>query len=221
MTSIDSIGLDAADVLGEFVTTKFIPLSYIKEHLKGIFWKKNAKKHDIGSLRQSIEKYGFLDFPKWDINLNDGAGGIVTGNGRTNTLIGLLIELSASGEEPPRGIPISRDSGEWCVPVNFGVDAPSESIAQAYAIDHNNLTMMGGDFSLSDIKRMWDNDYTSLLTEISNQGVLPVTVDADDIATLLAGEAAKPPPEDFDEYGDDIKTDHQCPSCGYQWSGGK
>lgn len=27
------------------------------------------------------------------------------------------------------------------------------------------------------------------------------------------------PPEDFSEYGDDISTDHQCPKCGYEWSG--
>jgi hypothetical protein len=27
-------------------------------------------------------------------------------------------------------------------------------------------------------------------------------------------------PEDFREYGDDIATDHECPRCGYTWSGG-
>lgn len=23
--------------------------------------------------------------------------------------------------------------------------------------------------------------------------------------------------EDFQEYGDDIKTEHKCPKCGYEW----
>lgn len=27
------------------------------------------------------------------------------------------------------------------------------------------------------------------------------------------------PPDDFREYGEDIATEHQCPSCGYRWSG--
>lgn len=27
------------------------------------------------------------------------------------------------------------------------------------------------------------------------------------------------PPKDFEEFDENIKTDHQCPSCHYQWSG--
>lgn len=27
------------------------------------------------------------------------------------------------------------------------------------------------------------------------------------------------PPEDFPEYGSDIETEHECPKCGYVWSG--
>lgn len=27
------------------------------------------------------------------------------------------------------------------------------------------------------------------------------------------------PPEDFPEFGEDIKTEHKCPKCGYAWSG--
>jgi ParB-like chromosome segregation protein Spo0J len=26
-------------------------------------------------------------------------------------------------------------------------------------------------------------------------------------------------PEDFEEFDDDIATEHQCPKCGYEWSG--
>jgi hypothetical protein len=29
------------------------------------------------------------------------------------------------------------------------------------------------------------------------------------------------PPEIFQEYGEDIETEHTCPKCGYQWSGGE
>ena len=27
-------------------------------------------------------------------------------------------------------------------------------------------------------------------------------------------------PDDFEEFGDDMETEHQCPSCGYRFSGG-
>lgn len=30
---------------------------------------------------------------------------------------------------------------------------------------------------------------------------------------------AKAAPEDFPEFGDDIPVEHECPSCGYRWSG--
>jgi len=29
------------------------------------------------------------------------------------------------------------------------------------------------------------------------------------------------PPEDFKDYDEDIETDHECPKCGYKFSGGK
>ena len=31
--------------------------------------------------------------------------------------------------------------------------------------------------------------------------------------------AGEQPPEEFREFGEDIKTDYSCPKCGYKWSG--
>jgi hypothetical protein len=59
-----------------------------------------------------------------------------------------------------------------------------------------------------------------------------VQTDSDALASMLAdlaensrstlaatrGDDAKPP-DDFGEYGEDIGTQHQCPKCGYRWSG--
>jgi hypothetical protein len=47
-----------------------------------------------------------------------------------------------------------------------------------------------------------------------------------DMLTELAKEAGvislqKDSPEDFPEVNENIATEHQCPKCGYQWSGGK
>lgn len=41
-----------------------------------------------------------------------------------------------------------------------------------------------------------------------------------DLEAALAVEAPQAP-EDFAEFDEEIKTDHKCPKCGYEWSGGK
>lgn len=46
----------------------------------------------------------------------------------------------------------------------------------------------------------------------------------DELANLLGANSGSPAaepeaPEDFAEFGDDIATEHQCPKCGYKWSG--
>ena len=39
-----------------------------------------------------------------------------------------------------------------------------------------------------------------------------------EIDEILAGLKVEPPGE-FKEYGNDIKTDYECPKCHYKWSG--
>ena len=34
-------------------------------------------------------------------------------------------------------------------------------------------------------------------------------------------EEEEEPPTDFSEYNESIDTEHECPKCGYKWSGGK
>ena len=42
----------------------------------------------------------------------------------------------------------------------------------------------------------------------------------DDLRALLTDEGEEDLDlDDFPEYGEDIETEHQCPSCGYTWSG--
>jgi hypothetical protein len=38
----------------------------------------------------------------------------------------------------------------------------------------------------------------------------------EELATFSASDRA---PEEFAEVGEDIQTEHQCPKCGYVWSG--
>jgi hypothetical protein len=160
---------------------EYIPLG------KATLFEDNAKLHDIGSLVTSVRRYGFRDAVIYD----EALGAIVAGNGR----IEALAMMKQGGEEAPRGIKV--EDGEWLVPVQFGVNALSVVEAKAFALDHNNITMLGGDFSPWDVAQMWDSDgYMALLGELAEADVLPISVTGEDIDALLAGFGAEEAGED-------------------------
>ncbi len=147
-----------------------------------MLWDANPKTHDIGSLCESIVRYGFVDPPKFDAQL----GAFVYGNGRTIA----LRMMRDQGNEPPRGI-LHDDDGHWYIPVKFGVDQASRDVARALAVDHNNLTL-GGEFPVWDVAKMWDESYPDLLRLLAEAEALPVSVDGDDLDALLAEIPQRP-----------------------------
>jgi hypothetical protein len=184
----------------------------------GLLWSENPKLHDIGSVISSIQKHGLQELPKFDSQI-----GIKAGNGRVECLA--LMERDGS-YELPRGLARNQETGEWAMPLLMGTDAKSRELAESYAIDSNNLTMAGGNFTPFDVAKMWDNvKYSELLTRLANDAdEHPVTVDGDILDSLLATMAAEmagpDAPEDFGEYDDEtIATEYRCPKCSYEWSG--
>jgi DNA modification methylase len=109
----------------------------------------------------------------------------VEGNGRAEA----LAALKETGEPPPRGVAVDG-SGTWLVPVLIGVDADTESEAAAYAIDHNALTVLGGNFGQDWAERLYDLD--ELLPVLTDLDLPPVSIDGDDLDALLDRE---PEPE--------------------------
>ena len=131
----------------------------------------------------SIDKYGYVDPAKFDPSLNGGTGGLVYGNGRSQCV--QMLRDDPDKNVVPRGVCTDAD-GNWYLPVLFGVDAESEAVAQALAIDHNNLTMAGGDFDLWEMAKMWEQrDYATLLESLQAQDAVPITMDHDDVAAFL------------------------------------
>lgn len=151
---------------------------------EAVQWDANPKQHDIGAQFESITRYGFKDPPKFEPELNGGNGGIVEGNGRLEALRWMIDQAYT----PPAGIAVLPD-GDWAVPMLFGVDAASKEAAEAYGLDHNNLTLMGGDgITALDIARMYDiEQYTAVVKRITETDVAlqPVSVDGDDLDSLL------------------------------------
>lgn len=156
----------------EQLTLRYIPLS------QATLWDVNPKKHDIGAIAQSIAKHGFKDPAKFEPAMNNGQGGLVEGNGRAEA----LGWMQAQGQEIPRGIAVDPGSGEWHMPVVFGVDADSQDQAEAYAIDHNNLVMGGGDFTAVDMMGLWEEgEYTNILRTLAQANMMPISVGGDDL----------------------------------------
>jgi hypothetical protein len=53
----------------------------------------------------------------------------------------------------------------------------------------------------------------------SERGLAGTGYDGDDLDGLIMKLRGKGPPEEFRPYGDDIKTEYECPRCLYRWSG--
>ena len=171
-------------------------------------WDANPKKHDLEALVVSIETHGFGDPPKYDATLE----ALVYGNGRTEA----LEVMRQAGKEPPRGIAVLED-GEWAVPIIFGVDAESHAAAVAFAIDHNNLGLMGGKLGFEDLLAIWDEEgLQAVLADTPDAAELLASFDTDQIASLLGDPGFEPSPE-----GDQSQLDEAepicCPECGHEW----
>ena len=187
----------------ERLELRYIPLSQAKR------WDRNPKRHDIAALIQSIQRYGFGDPPKFDARLE----GLVYGNGRTEALERMLD----AGQEPPRGVAID-ETGEWAVPVIFGVDAVSRDAAVAFAIDHNNLTLTGGGLELTDLLTLWDEQsLQQILDDAPDAAQLLVSFDADDLVSLLDAPDFEPVSAD-DQSRLDEKKRVTCPECGHEFA---
>lgn len=182
------LAIDADTLVGD----ERLTLHYVRVQTVPL-WGENPKRHHLGGIIESIETNGFRDPATWDSEL----GGVIEGNGRVTAL--RMMEDKAY--LIPRGILKHKIEGYWCMPVLFGVDAKSRSAAESYAIDHNNLTLLGGEFSFYDVVKMWDQDaYAQVLQGLSDEGDMPVTVDYEDLNLLLSdsfdendGRAIDPP----------------------------
>jgi ParB-like chromosome segregation protein Spo0J len=86
----------------------------------------------------------------------------------------------------------------------------SEAKIRAYRIADNKLGLNSG----------WDDELLALeLADLRDLGAaLDLTgFDAASLESLLAGPT---PPDGFNAYDENIETEHECPKCGFKWSGG-
>jgi hypothetical protein len=89
------------------------------------------------------------------------------------------------------------------------------------------------DFAILDVndaeadKILLSFDWIGSLATIDEQKIRELTAEIEmetdaakaTVAALIEKHKEPVAPEAFDEYGEDIPTDHACPKCGYKWSG--
>ena len=110
------------------IQVEYMPLSEIVQA------DTNPKDHDIGQIYQSIKRFGFTQ----PIMMNENTGKLLAGHGRLQT----LQTMQQAGEKVPARI--KEKDGEWLVPVLKGISFEDDMEAQAYLIDDNRLTELGG-----------------------------------------------------------------------------
>lgn len=175
----------------DLLSLRYIPIS------KAELFDNNAKLHNLDQIIESITRYGFKSACKWEGTLNGGRGGVVAGNGRVEA----LRIMERRGDDLPIGI-AQDETGEWCVPVLFGVEADSEAITRAYALDDNNLTLLGGEFAVADLMKLYDQELLMAeLEELSRSGEIPVSIGEADLEELLSQLASGRSDEPEPEYG--------------------
>lgn len=164
---------------------------------------RNPKLHDHDLLGASMRRHGFVEAP----TIDERTGRLVAGHGRLDE----LEALRDRGDEPPEGI--ESDGSDWLVPVQRGWSSESDAEAEAYLITSNESTMAPGWADERQLAAML-SDLREVDGGLDGTGYDQARLDA-----LLASVAEPVAPEQFPSYDDDIETEHECPKCGYTWSG--
>jgi DNA modification methylase len=113
---------------------------------------RNPKAHDLGTLQQSLGRFGYVA----PVLIDERTGHLVAGHGRVEA----LERAKAAGQAPPARVQV-RD-GEWLVPVVRGVGFADEREAEAYLLADNQLTIAAG----------WGDGLENMLRELRDADAL-------------------------------------------------
>jgi hypothetical protein len=177
--------------------TEYVPLDEVLRAPR------NPKNHNAQVIAASMARFGVVELP----DVDERTGRLVAGHGRLED----WEHRRDADEDPPEGVQLDAD-GRWLVPVNRGWSSRSDADAEAYLIVSNKSTELGG----------WDDtELADVLTDLRDQGLLEYTgFDDGDIEKLATKAIEEEGPGDFPSFDSDtIETEHQCPACGYRWSG--
>lgn len=164
---------------------------------------KNANKgsqRGIYMLETSLERYGAgrsILVDKNDV--------IIAGNKTADAAASLGLEEIQV---------VESDGTKLIVVKRTDLDLSTDHAAKELAIVDNRAAEVG---------LAWE---PTVLAELADTVDLSAFFFEDELGRILEAAGndllkATDPPDDFKEYDEEIETEHQCPKCGYAWSGGK
>lgn len=107
---------------------EYVALSKLKKA------KRNPKQHDIETLGESVERFGYVE----PLVMDERTGRLVAGHGRLE----LLLKLQKDGAALPPGV--KNGGKDWQVPVVRGWASKNDKEADAYLLASNRLVEIGG-----------------------------------------------------------------------------
>lgn len=142
--------------------------------------------------------------------------------GQADAMRGVLAEIGFAGAELAR---VCDDGSLMLIDGHLRAEVSGDSPLPVLVLD---LTEAEADLLLATydpIGAMATADagkLDALLREIhtSSQPVVDMLAAMAEEHGIVPGEE-KSAPEDFSEMDENIETEHKCPKCGYQWSGGE
>lgn len=162
---------------------------------------RNARTHSdaqVAQIAASIAEFG------WTNPIPADADGIVAGHGRVLAArqlyeAGRSIALPSGALLEVGTVPVIDCTG-W-----------DEHKRRAYVLADNQLALQAG----------WDSELLRIEIEALDAAGYNLDLIGFDDAALksIFGIDDADAPEDFGEHDEGIETDHQCPKCGYRWSG--
>jgi hypothetical protein len=161
----------------------------------------NANPHTtrgMDMMDRSLDETGFGDSVTVDRN-----GVLISGNARTEKLL---------AKEMGEPIVIQSDGSRPIIHQRVDLDLATDPKAKQLAVYQNRV----GQINLED---GWN---VEALAAMRAAGVsLDGAFSSDEWEKLEATLSDPSAPDAFKTVGSDLPTDHECPKCGYLWSGGK
>ena len=154
---------------------------------------RNARRGDLESIAGSIAANGFYGA----VIVQESTSKILAGNHRYQAAV---------------------NSGAKTIPVIF-LDVDDEAARKILLADNRTADVATWDMTaLIEELEAIKSDFGTLVGTGFDEDALAKM--ADEMAAGIVGTEGKPPTE-FKSFDEDIETEHECPKCGYRFSGGK
>lgn len=166
-------------------------------------WGDNPRRHDLESISQSLERFGYVQ----TLVIDDTSGMIVAGHG----VLASLILTQREGLPPPERV-LTPPGEDWRIPV-VHVTLP-EGEAKPYSLADTRTRELGGwndAMLLRALQELSENDHG-----LDGTGFTP-----DDVSVLIAKASAEMPASflEIPEAGEGRpRTPVTCPHCGHQFT---